>query len=234
MVLPSTMRTIGVESFSYCFALEKIVLPASLRTIRDYAFLNCSSLQQLVIPKNVTSLGEHFVKECKAMTMLYVEGSVDRLPRDTYPMPVYADFDSDTEGSILWSPMPFPFSDLHFDPLTAQELTEGDFSYVISDGKATVTAIPAEENVIIPDTLGGAPVCYLLPNLCSSLKSLPIKSVTLPQTVEELPAKRNTRNQKQFEKLLVMRFENVKLTVGLQRSNQDLVQYCITVPQMPK
>ncbi len=52
--------------------------------------------------------------------------------------------------------------------------------------------------------------------------------------VEELPAKRNTRNQKQFEKLLVMRYENIKLTVGLQRSNQDLVQYCITVPQLHK
>ena len=51
--------------------------------------------------------------------------------------------------------------------------------------------------------------------------------------IEELPAKRNTRNQKQFEKLLVMQFENIKLTVGLQRSNQDLVQYCITVPQVP-
>ena len=50
--------------------------------------------------------------------------------------------------------------------------------------------------------------------------------------IEELPAKRNTRNQKQFEKLLVMQFENIKLTVGLQRSNQDLVQYCITVPQV--
>ena len=50
--------------------------------------------------------------------------------------------------------------------------------------------------------------------------------------VEELPAKRNTRNQKQFEKLLVMQLDDVKLTVGLQRSNQDLVQYCITVPQM--
>jgi hypothetical protein len=49
--------------------------------------------------------------------------------------------------------------------------------------------------------------------------------------VEELPAKRNTRNQKQFEKLLVMRYKNIKLTVGLQRSNQDIVQYCITVPQ---
>ena len=50
--------------------------------------------------------------------------------------------------------------------------------------------------------------------------------------IEEIPAKRNTRNQKQFEKLLVMQYENIKLTVGLQRSNQDLVQYCITVPQI--
>ena len=47
----------------------------------------------------------------------------------------------------------------------------------------------------------------------------------------EQPAKRNTRNQKQFEKLLIMQHGDVKLTVGLQRSNQDLVQYCITVPQ---
>ena len=33
--------------------------------------------------------------------------------------------------------------------------------------------------------------------------------------VEELPAKQKTRNQKQFEKLLVMQYENIKLTVGL-------------------
>ncbi len=51
--------------------------------------------------------------------------------------------------------------------------------------------------------------------------------------IDELPAKRNTRNQKQFEKLLVMQYENIKLTVGLQQSNQDLVQYCITIPQIP-
>ena len=50
--------------------------------------------------------------------------------------------------------------------------------------------------------------------------------------IDEQPAKRNTRNQKQFEKLLVMKYEDIKLTVGIQRSNQDLVQYCITVPQL--
>ena len=52
--------------------------------------------------------------------------------------------------------------------------------------------------------------------------------------IGEQQAKRNTRNQKQFEKLLIMKYGKVKLTVGLQRSNQDLVQYCITVPQQPK
>ena len=52
--------------------------------------------------------------------------------------------------------------------------------------------------------------------------------------VEELPTKRNTRNQKQFEKLLVMQYKNIKLIIGIQRSNQDLVQYCITVPHLSK
>ena len=52
--------------------------------------------------------------------------------------------------------------------------------------------------------------------------------------VSEKPAKRNSRNQKQFEKLLMMKHGDVKLVVGLQRSNQNLVQYCITVPQQQK
>jgi len=52
--------------------------------------------------------------------------------------------------------------------------------------------------------------------------------------VDEKPAKRNTRNQKQFEKLLILKLGNIKLTVGLQRSNKDLVQYCISAPQHDK
>lgn len=50
----------------------------------------------------------------------------------------------------------------------------------------------------------------------------------------EEPIKGKTRNQKSFEKLYIMRLGNIKLTVGLQRSTQELVQYCITVPQQMK
>ena len=53
-------------------------------------------------------------------------------------------------------------------------------------------------------------------------------------TIREKPAKRKTKNQKQFERLILMQYNDIRLSVGIQRSNQELVQYCITVPQKPK
>ena len=51
--------------------------------------------------------------------------------------------------------------------------------------------------------------------------------------VGEKAIDRNTQNQKPFEKLIVLKHSEVKLVVGLQRSTQEFVQYCITVPQKP-
>ena len=48
--------------------------------------------------------------------------------------------------------------------------------------------------------------------------------------IEEVTPK-NNKNQKQFEKILYMKYENIKLTVGLQRTTKEHVQYCVTVPQ---
>lgn len=49
--------------------------------------------------------------------------------------------------------------------------------------------------------------------------------------VDEMPPKKNNKNQKAFSKMLIMRYERVKLTVGFQRSNNDNVQYCVTSQQ---
>lgn len=54
-----------------------------------------------------------------------------------------------------------------------------------------------------------------------------LKSAVL---ISEVPAKRNN-NQKAYEKMLLMKaLEKVKLTVGLQRTTQEYVQYCVTAP----
>ena len=49
--------------------------------------------------------------------------------------------------------------------------------------------------------------------------------------VGEKPTDPNTHNQKPYEKMIVLKHGEVKLMVVLQRSTQELVQYCITVPQ---
>ena len=46
--------------------------------------------------------------------------------------------------------------------------------------------------------------------------------------VVEVPSKKGTKNQKPFLKMYIMQLDNIKMTVGLQKSTGDKVQYCIT------
>ena len=46
--------------------------------------------------------------------------------------------------------------------------------------------------------------------------------------VAEVPPKKGTKNQKPFLKMYTMQLDNIKMTVGLQKSTGDKVQYCIT------
>lgn len=46
--------------------------------------------------------------------------------------------------------------------------------------------------------------------------------------VAEVPPKKGTKNQKPFLKMYIMHWDNIKLTVGLQKTTGDKVQYCIT------
>lgn len=46
--------------------------------------------------------------------------------------------------------------------------------------------------------------------------------------VKEKPSKLNDKNQKSFERLFIMRHNDIKLIVGIQKSNKDKVQYCLS------
>ena len=51
---------------------------------------------------------------------------------------------------------------------------------------------------------------------------------TKSKKVAEVPPKKGTKNQKPFLKMYIMQLDNIKMTVGLQKSTGDKVQYCIT------
>ncbi|MGM9769071.1 MAG: hypothetical protein ACI3Z0_11560 [Candidatus Cryptobacteroides sp.] len=46
--------------------------------------------------------------------------------------------------------------------------------------------------------------------------------------IAEVPPKKGTKNQNPFVKMYIMQLDNIKMTVGLQKSTGDKVQYCIT------
>ena len=52
--------------------------------------------------------------------------------------------------------------------------------------------------------------------------------LTKSKKVGEVPPKKGTKNQKPFLKMYIMQLDNIKMTVGLQNSTGDKVQYCIT------
>ena len=86
--------------------------------------------------------------------------------------------------------------------------------------------------VSIDETSHQAAKSYL-----STLAVLQLDSVlTLAKKYRTVKAKPNDKNQKQFNKLLWMRYDlpgvgEVKLMVGIVRRTKDKVQYCITVIQ---
>lgn len=45
---------------------------------------------------------------------------------------------------------------------------------------------------------------------------------------EERQTKPGDKNQKPYSKLLIMLYDGIKLTVGVQKSTQEKVQYCLT------
>ena len=191
VVLPSYYESYSVSGvFLHSLpGVTKLVLPEKMIAFSEYYFSlsDFPDLQCLVIQANTTGTSFEY-SDCPALTDIIVLGKRDQVIwprplRSPYPVNLYSDVDIENTQTEFKGTVLYPLSDLHYDPVWAEEQTEGDFSYILADGKATVTAAPQSGSVTIPATLGGAPVCYLQPHL---FHDATITGLSLPDTVEEL------------------------------------------------
>ena len=83
--------------------------------------------------------------------------------------------------------------------------------------------------VSLDETAAQASLTYL-----STLAVLQLDAIlTNAWLVKTVPSKQNTKNQRSFERMLIMEYVctgvgRVKMTVGVRRSDKTKVQYCIT------
>lgn len=138
VVIGDNVTTLARQSFADCKMLKNVVFSDSLITIGAEAFRNCSSLKEITIPANVENIyGFAFVNTL--IEHVYVETD----------LPVI-DFGNDSiEKNAV----------IHYLNSNPEKLKKGDFTFEITDEKATVVDCwPGEGTVEIPSEICGYPV----------------------------------------------------------------------------
>lgn len=71
--LPSSLKYIGDEAFSYCGCLKEIEIPNKVTTIGKNVFNTCVELETAKFPASVTEIGETPFKHCYALRTINVD-----------------------------------------------------------------------------------------------------------------------------------------------------------------
>ncbi len=74
--IPSSVTSIGEETFFDCDSLTSVSIPDSVTSIGDWAFAYCRSLTSVSIPDSVTSIGNWAFSSCRSLTSVSIPSSV--------------------------------------------------------------------------------------------------------------------------------------------------------------
>ena len=155
LVLPANLKTIEAQAFEGAQNVELVVLHEGVEYIGAGAFAD-SGLVQIDLPMSLTAIEADAFDGCPTELVLRgYEGS-------------YAQTYAQEQG-------------LAFELLGGEE-QEGEYTYTVFAGGATITAYSGEEeNVVIPQKLGGYPVVTI--GAEAFLGTWDMTSVTIPDSV---------------------------------------------------
>ena len=73
VIIPNSVKSIGIGAFSGCSGLTSVTIPSSVTTIWKLAFNGCSSLTSVTIPSSVTDIRKTVFSNCDSLTSLTVD-----------------------------------------------------------------------------------------------------------------------------------------------------------------
>ena len=68
VTIPSSVISIGMDSFYYCQTLSSVTLADGLTSIGRSAFYGCTSLTSIIIPDSVTEIGSDAFRDCTSLS----------------------------------------------------------------------------------------------------------------------------------------------------------------------
>jgi len=74
--IPSTVTTIGQNSFYNCKNLTSITLGSNVKSITNNAFEGCSGLTSIIIPYNIVTMGESVFQDCSGLINVEIQSTI--------------------------------------------------------------------------------------------------------------------------------------------------------------
>lgn len=84
LYLPSTLTSIGDNSFDKCDSLTSITLPNSVKTIGKGAFSFCSSLRRLDLGNSLEEIGERAFEHCYRLDTCFMTNTIRKIDRNAF------------------------------------------------------------------------------------------------------------------------------------------------------
>lgn len=164
VALPGTIENIGYGVFMYGYKLSRIVVDEGTKSLSDNLFIYCPNVACYYFPSSLTSgLDKDIVKDA----VIYA-------PEGSYALTWAAE--NGYECVACASPDDMP---------PVETITEGDFEYHVFRGEAALSAyLGSDENIVVPESVGGIPVTRVLHHAIYNLKG--VMSVTLPGSVRKI------------------------------------------------
>lgn len=104
VVLPETMRYIGMEAFCRCAKLESVHLPEGIVSLGQSAFRDCKSLKNIVIPESVQNVEQWAFMGCESIESITFLNAQTKIVwpaitnrRDAREIKIIADVDSEAK-----------------------------------------------------------------------------------------------------------------------------------------
>ena len=190
LTVPSTVKTIGKNSFAICLHLKNVYISRGVKNIGEGAFRSCLELEDVVIPDTVVSIGDNAFALSKVLRTVFVPSSVKTISASAFGSGASRPKDSAFRICSVQGSAAEKFAKdnkFAFTPVikTTRLAGEGRYSTAVQISKntySTASTVVLAYGLNYADALAGVPLAkkYKAPILLTDSRSLE------PATLDEI------------------------------------------------
>ena len=195
VTIPSSIESIGYNSFGGCTGLKEIILPSSVTSIGYMAFSGCTSVQSLKIPYGVKEIGASAFEGCTSLKYVVIPSSVTKIGNSAFrncSSELYGFFEINDVTTISgysdksYNETSFNKGFNHFVSSHKDYFIENDFVFGLKTDNTLSIAkyLGNSSEVEIPSEVQGKKVASILGY--AFLNKTMINSVTIPSSIESI------------------------------------------------